>query len=70
MLIFSTFTVKTKDVESGSDSSEKLRAGTAVFLIDLEKRRSIKACHYISMKSCVDQPCILHIFVRNQSIVP
>ncbi|KAK2408359.1 putative ureide permease A3 [Trifolium repens] len=34
--------VKTKDVESGSDSSEKLRAGTAVFLIDLEKRRSIK----------------------------
>jgi glucose uptake protein GlcU len=34
--------VKTKDVESGSDSSEKMIARTAVFLIDLEKRRSIK----------------------------
>lgn len=51
MLIFSAFsiyiiTVKSKDVESGSNSADKLKAGTAVFLIELEKRRAIKAGDY------------------------
>ncbi|KAI4328541.1 hypothetical protein L6164_020887 [Bauhinia variegata] len=34
--------VKAKDLESGSDSADKVKAGTAVFLIELEKRRAIK----------------------------
>lgn len=31
-----------KDIEKGNGSTEKLKAGTAIFLIELEKRRSIK----------------------------
>ncbi|XP_058772548.1 ureide permease 2-like [Vicia villosa] len=34
--------VKSKDVESGSNSAEKLKAGSADFLIELEKTRAIK----------------------------
>ncbi|TKY69583.1 ureide permease A3 [Spatholobus suberectus] len=34
--------VKSKDLESGSGSADKLEAGTAVFLIELEERRAIK----------------------------
>ncbi|XP_061347246.1 probable ureide permease A3 isoform X2 [Gastrolobium bilobum] len=34
--------VKSKDLESGSNSADKSKAGTAVFLIELEKRRAIK----------------------------
>ncbi|CAI8588075.1 unnamed protein product [Vicia faba] len=35
--------VSSKDVENGSDPSNKIKAGTAIFLLELEKRRSIKA---------------------------
>ncbi|KAJ1389849.1 Ureide permease [Sesbania bispinosa] len=35
--------VKSKDLESGSGSADKFKAGTAVFLIELEKKRAIKA---------------------------
>ncbi|CAL5188579.1 unnamed protein product [Lathyrus oleraceus] len=34
--------VKPKDIESGSNSAEKLKAGSADFLIELEKTRAIK----------------------------
>ncbi|XP_061347245.1 ureide permease 1-like isoform X1 [Gastrolobium bilobum] len=34
--------IKSKDLESGSNSADKSKAGTAVFLIELEKRRAIK----------------------------
>lgn len=34
--------VKSKDLESGGSSAEKLKAGTAVFLIENENRRAIK----------------------------
>ncbi|CAL5188580.1 unnamed protein product [Lathyrus oleraceus] len=32
-----------KDLENGSDPTYKIKAGTAIFLLELEKRRSIKA---------------------------
>ncbi|KAL5100076.1 hypothetical protein RYX36_004403 [Vicia faba] len=35
--------VSSKDVENGSDPTNKIKAGTAIFLLELEKRRSIKA---------------------------
>ncbi|KAI5437825.1 hypothetical protein KIW84_023806 [Lathyrus oleraceus] len=38
--------VKPKDIETGSNSAEKLKAGSADFLIELEKTRAIKACDY------------------------
>ncbi|CAI8588076.1 unnamed protein product [Vicia faba] len=34
--------VKSKDIESGSNSAEKLKAGSADFLLDIEKTRAIK----------------------------
>ncbi|CAL0318198.1 unnamed protein product [Lupinus luteus] len=34
--------VKSKDLESGSNSGDKVKAGTADFLIELEKKRAIK----------------------------
>ncbi|XP_004490191.1 ureide permease 1-like [Cicer arietinum] len=37
-----TETVDSKDLENGSDPTYKAKAGTAVFLIELEKTRSIK----------------------------
>lgn len=42
-LSFVTHIVDSKDPESGSDSVQKAKAGTAAFLIELEQRRSIKA---------------------------
>ncbi|GAU44468.1 hypothetical protein TSUD_286600 [Trifolium subterraneum] len=42
--------VDSKDLENGSDSAYKAKAGTAHFLIELEKRRSIKASDYASLK--------------------
>jgi len=46
--IFSTYiiAVKSKDLESGSSSADNVEAGTAVFLLELEERRAIKACNY------------------------
>jgi len=38
--------VKSKDLESGGSSAEKLKAGTAVFLIENENRRAIKVCDH------------------------
>lgn len=35
----------TKDLENGSRASEKAKAGTAAFLVELENRRSIKVGH-------------------------
>ena len=43
-LFFVIYIVDSKDLENGSSSAYKAKAGTAVFLIELEKRRSIKAC--------------------------
>ncbi|KAF7827977.1 ureide permease 1-like [Senna tora] len=40
-LSFSTYTA-TKDIENGSGPAGNVKAGTAVFLIELEKKRSIK----------------------------
>ncbi|RDX75572.1 putative ureide permease A3, partial [Mucuna pruriens] len=37
------YTIKSKDLESGKSSSDNVEAGTAVFLIELEERRAIKA---------------------------
>ncbi|KAJ1389851.1 Ureide permease [Sesbania bispinosa] len=36
------YSVKSNDLESGSDSVDEFKAGTAVFLVELEKRRAIK----------------------------
>jgi hypothetical protein len=49
---FITEIVDSKDLENRSDlsSTYKVKAGTAVFLIELEKRRSIKASGYASSK--------------------
>lgn len=41
-------TVGAKDLEKGSGSVEKAKAGTAGFLIELENRRSIKVGDYKS----------------------
>ncbi|XP_058769308.1 ureide permease 1-like isoform X2 [Vicia villosa] len=35
--------VSSKDLENESDATHKIKAGTAIFLLELEKRRSIKA---------------------------
>ncbi|KAK7307057.1 hypothetical protein VNO77_39781 [Canavalia gladiata] len=35
--------VNSKDLESGGSSADEIKAGTAVFLIELEKKRAIKA---------------------------
>ncbi|KAG5522470.1 hypothetical protein RHGRI_034597 [Rhododendron griersonianum] len=40
--------VGTKDLENGSRASEKAKAGTAAFLVELENRRSIKALPLVS----------------------
>lgn len=50
-LICSTFSIyivsdKSKELESGNSSEDKFEAGTAVFLIELEKTRAIKASYY------------------------
>jgi hypothetical protein len=45
-----TYIVDSKDLENGSDSAYKAKAGTAHFLIELEKRRSIKVSDYASLK--------------------
>ena len=41
-----TSVVRESDVENGSGSAEKARAGTAGFLIELENRRSIKVGNF------------------------
>lgn len=51
MSTYSTFStyiiaVKSKDLERGSSSADNVEAGTAVFLLELEERRAIKACNY------------------------
>ncbi|XP_058772547.1 ureide permease 1-like [Vicia villosa] len=38
-----TSEVSSKDLENESDATHKIKAGTAIFLLELEKRRSIKA---------------------------
>lgn len=38
--------VKSKDLESGSSSADNVEAGTAVFLVELEEKRAIKAGDY------------------------
>ncbi|OIW16804.1 hypothetical protein TanjilG_01369 [Lupinus angustifolius] len=43
--------VYSKDLEDGSGFTNKAKAGTAVFLIELENRRSIKAYAYVFGKS-------------------
>ncbi|KAF1869289.1 hypothetical protein Lal_00020966 [Lupinus albus] len=43
--------VDSKDLENGSGFTNKAKAGTAVFLIELENRRSIKACANVFGKS-------------------
>jgi len=47
-MIFITKTDDSKDLENGS--ANKAKAGTAVFLIELEEKRSIKASGYTSLK--------------------
>ena len=51
MSTYSTFStyiiaVKSKDLERGSSSADIVEAGSAVFLMELEERRAIKACNY------------------------
>lgn len=48
---FLTYIVKSKDIESGSGSAGKAKAGTAIFLIELEKKRSIKAGFCVFLKT-------------------
>lgn len=38
--------VKSKDLESGTGSADNIGVGTAVFLLELEEKRAIKACDY------------------------
>lgn len=38
--------VKSKDLEGGSSSADNVEAGTAVFLMELEEKRAIKAGDY------------------------
>lgn len=43
---FLIFIAKSKDLESGGGSADKVKAGTAFFLIELERKRAIKAGDY------------------------
>ena len=47
-LSFSAYKDKPTDLESGSDPASKAKAGTASYLIELEKRRAIKAGGYVN----------------------
>ncbi|KAF7809040.1 putative ureide permease A3 isoform X2 [Senna tora] len=47
---FSFLIVKSKDLESGGGSPDKVKAGTAIFLIELEETRAIKAGGYHLLK--------------------
>lgn len=49
------YIVDSKDLEDGSTSVHKAKAGTAAFLIELENKRSIKASGYMLQGICAVQ---------------
>ena len=60
MSILGIYTGKLNDLESGSGPAKKVKAGTAIFLIELEKRRSIKAGGYVSLKTVFNFKLLVH----------